>query len=256
MSILDNNPEKIKEAIRFCSEPILNIVLGGLKFDFNIQKVFLNGDQVQNKAIDYLFHLQITGRNYFKIENFIKKLFENPNNSTISDLFNFVQKNKMPICEDGDFLAYKVVESDYTSRGNTLNEVGKEISPVLSWEEVDTNRNNTCYTGYHFCSWTYIDGAFQGLKGIRLKKQRLLVLKINPANVASIPNDYQDSKGRATTYFIQEEYNIEETKESKQEDFLTKKEDKQYIEQIEVTPQSGFKAYNVRDKKGRFVKMS
>jgi hypothetical protein len=256
ISILDNNPEKIEEAIRFCTEPILNIVLGEVKFDYSIQKVFFNGNAVENKAINYLFHLHKAGRNHSKIEKFIEKLFLNPNISTINDLFNFVQKNKMPICEDGDFLAYKVVENDYTSRGNTKNEIGKEISPTLSWKEVDVDRNNTCSTGYHFCSWNYIENAFGGISTIKRKKQRLLVIKVNPANVASIPNDYNDSKGRATTYFIQEEYKIEKTEESVEKDFLTKKEDKQYIEQINSNTLTKQKFYNVRDKSGKFVKMS
>ena len=51
MSILDNNPEKIKEAIRFCSEPILNIVLGGLKFDLISKRYFSMETKCKTKLL-------------------------------------------------------------------------------------------------------------------------------------------------------------------------------------------------------------
>ena len=59
--------------------------------------------------------------------------------------------------------------------------------------EVDDNRDRTCSTGLHFCSQDYLD-HFGG--------QRIMIVKINPADVVSIPSDYNDSKGRATGYEV------------------------------------------------------
>ena len=55
---------------------------------------------------------------------------------------------------------------------------------------VDDRRHNTCSTGLHFCSWAYLP-HYHGAQG------RVLVLKIDPANVVSIPSDYANAKGRA-----------------------------------------------------------
>jgi hypothetical protein len=58
---------------------------------------------------------------------------------------------------------------------------------------VDDNKDVTCSAGLHFCSRSYLD-HFGG--------DRIMILKINPADVVSIPSDYNDAKGRACRYEV------------------------------------------------------
>jgi hypothetical protein len=58
---------------------------------------------------------------------------------------------------------------------------------------VNDDQNNTCSDGLHFCSQEYL-GHFGG--------ERVMILKVNPRDVVSIPNDYNYSKGRASRYEI------------------------------------------------------
>ena len=58
---------------------------------------------------------------------------------------------------------------------------------------VDDDKDRTCSSGLHFCSKDYL-GHFGG--------ERIMILKINPRDVVSIPSDYNDSKGRACRYEV------------------------------------------------------
>jgi hypothetical protein len=69
--------------------------------------------------------------------------------------------------------------------------------------DVDDNKDNTCSTGLHFCSQSYLS-CFGG--------ERTVIVKINPADVVSIPSDYNDAKGRACRYEVIGELEVEPEK--------------------------------------------
>jgi hypothetical protein len=104
-----------------------------------------------------------------------------------------LEKNNLPITSDGHFLAYKKVRKDFKDchTGTMDNSVGKIVE--MERHEVDDNANNTCSNGLHFCSKEYLN-HFGG--------ERTVIVKINPADVVSIPTDYDFSKGRACRYEV------------------------------------------------------
>lgn len=135
-------------------------------------------------------------REGFPIEpmvNFMTNLLENPSMTAVSELYAFLEKSSLPITPDGHFLAYKKVRDDYTDvhSGTISNAIGQK--PSMPRNQVDDNRNRTCSAGLHFCSEHYLD-HFGG--------DRIMVVKINPRDVVSIPADYNDSKGRCSTYEV------------------------------------------------------
>ena len=165
---------------------------------------------------------------------FMENLMENPSKRAVTELYGFLEKNTLPITPDGCFLAYKKVRQDYFDchSGTVLNKpavymtdedaatlkeaVGKnnEVTvevvdgvTVVSMERnlVDDDQNRTCSTGLHFCSRDYLD-HFGG--------ERIVVLKINPRDVVSIPNDYNDSKGRCARYEIVDEIDKDKADEA------------------------------------------
>lgn len=125
--------------------------------------------------------------------NFAKKLLQNPSRTAVDELYLFLRKAQMPICEDGDFLAYKRIRADLkdTYTGTIDNSPGQTVS--MPRFAVDDNRNRTCSAGLHFCSYDYLS-SFSG--------EVVVVLKINPMNVVSIPSDYDNTKGRACEYHV------------------------------------------------------
>ena len=125
--------------------------------------------------------------------NFMENLMSNPSKQAVQELYGFLEKNNLPITPDGCFLAYKRVRENYFDchTGTMDNSPGKTVE--MERNEVDDNRNNTCSSGLHFCSESYLK-SFSGA--------RTVIVKINPRDVVSIPSDYNDAKGRACRYEV------------------------------------------------------
>jgi hypothetical protein len=124
---------------------------------------------------------------------FMENLMSNPSKRAVDELYGFLEKNNLPITPDGYFLAYKRVRDNYfdVHSGTMDNSVGKIVE--MERNAVDDNKDNTCSSGLHFCSHSYL-GHFGG--------DRVVIVKINPRDVVSIPSDYNDAKGRACRYEV------------------------------------------------------
>ena len=127
--------------------------------------------------------------------NFMENLMKNPSKRSVDQLYGFLEKNSLPITEDGYFLAYKKVRKDFLDihSGTIFNGVGTVVE--MERNGVDDNPDSTCSSGLHFCSREYLDG-FGG------HNDPIMILKINPADVVSIPSDANGSKGRACRYEV------------------------------------------------------
>lgn len=150
--------------------------------------------------------------------NFFDKILTNPSESSREELFIFLKYCNLPIVEDGDFLAYKVVNSNYRDcySNNFDNSIGKVVQMERS--KVDDKRQNTCSSGLHFCSKDYI-------KSFISSNNHLMVIKINPQDVVSIPDDYNNTKGRCCKYQVIGEVdaiNIPELKDIDYKEMLSK----------------------------------
>lgn len=132
--------------------------------------------------------------------NFMENLMTNPSKRAVTELYNFLEKNNLPITPDGHFLAYKKVRANFfdVHSGTMDNSVGNIVT--MERNQVDDDKNNTCSTGLHFCGMSYLS-CFGG--------DRTVIVKINPADVVSIPSDYNDAKGRACRYEVIGELNVD-----------------------------------------------
>lgn len=137
--------------------------------------------------------------------NFVTKLAANPYKDVHGQLFGFLQVCGLALTVDGDFLAYKNVNEDFTDiyTGKIDNSPGQ--TPEMPRHAVEKNPDITCSTGLHFAAWGYLKNYHYGKKTV--------VLKINPADVVSIPTDYNNMKGRACKYYVLKE--VEQPEELK-----------------------------------------
>jgi hypothetical protein len=128
--------------------------------------------------------------------NFLANLQNNPSYRAVTELYGFLEKGKLPITEDGYFLAYKRVRNDYTDchTGTMSNAIGTVVE--MARNQVNEDPKQTCSYGLHFCSRDYLQhfGTDSG--------NRTVILKINPADVVAIPADYNDTKGRCCSYEV------------------------------------------------------
>lgn len=128
--------------------------------------------------------------------NFMENLMTNPSKRAVDELYGFLENNSLPITPDGHFLAYKKIRADYLDihSGTMDNSVGKIVE--MERNEVDDDKDRTCSAGLHFCSESYLPHFG------RTSGDRVVIVKINPRDVVSIPSDYHNAKGRACRYEV------------------------------------------------------
>jgi hypothetical protein len=128
--------------------------------------------------------------------NFMEKVHENPSMRAVEGLYEWLEKANLPITEDGDFIAWKIVREDYRDiyTGRFDNSIGSVVE--VARNAVDEDPDRTCSSGLHFCSSGYLPhyGTSSG--------SRVVVVKIHPRDVVAFPRDYNTAKGRACRYEV------------------------------------------------------
>jgi hypothetical protein len=140
--------------------------------------------------------------------NFLDNLSQNPSDHAVIELFDFMENKNMPITGDGCFLAYKAVREDYKDiySGTFNNSVGSVCEVVRS--KVDSNRDNGCGAGLHVGAIDYA----KSYGGIDFDNDndggnRLMICKVNPRDVVSVPSDHKFQKLRTCRYEVVSEFN-------------------------------------------------
>lgn len=223
--------EKIKEAIRAGDWETVRGIVDPVKTVLNYgaghvsvqgEKVFWKGQLMNNGLTRRMLQMYEEGFPIEPLVRFMENLMQNPSFRAVNELYGFLEKNNLPITPDGHFLAYKKVRDDYLDvhSGTTPNRLAdtwtvEELAsmPIVAGAKgevsisvvdgvtvvemprnaVNDDQNNTCSEGLHFCSEYYLS-HFGGA--------RTVILKINPADVVSIPTDYNNSKGRTCRYAV------------------------------------------------------
>ena len=178
---------------------------GNGKIDVDVEHgvVTYNGDELHNSLTDRIIRMMKEGFSIDPLVNFLDNLMQNPSARAVEELYTFLEYGKMPITEDGHFLAYKRVNNDYTSVHDSKTDNSISTVVEMARNQVDDRSDNTCSNGLHFCSHAYLS-SFSGAK--------VVVLKINPRDVVSIPTDYQNTKGRACAYEVVGELDADEVR--------------------------------------------
>lgn len=155
--------------------------------------IYEEGVAVHNALTNRIFSMYEDGFPIEPMLNFYKNIKLNPSKASADELYLFLEANSLPITEDGHFVAYKKVRKDYKDcyTGTMDNSVGKIVE--MERKKVNSNRDVTCSTGLHFCSYEYLQ-HFGG--------DRIMIVKVNPMDTVSFPLDYSNSKGRCCKYEV------------------------------------------------------
>jgi hypothetical protein len=164
-------------------------------------EVFYAGEVLHTTLTNRLLDMMSEGFDIKPLVNFLSNLMENPSRTAVEELYLFLESGKLPITEDGHFLAYKKVREDFRDihSGRFSNAPGQVLE--MARNQVDDKRDNTCSTGFHFCSIAYLPQFSSNSTS-----DRVVIVKINPRDVVSIPSDYNNTKGRACRYEVVGEY--------------------------------------------------
>jgi hypothetical protein len=123
---------------------------------------------------------------------FLRRLQANPSATAQREALLFCDANKFFIDEEGYIIAFKGVREDYFDKhsGTILNTVGNIVE--MPRNEVDDRREMTCSFGLHFASYEFAKDF----------GSRTMMLRVDPADIVSIPNDYHNQKGRCCKYEV------------------------------------------------------
>lgn len=182
-------------------EGVTNWLSNDGDFKLTNDQISLNGEAFDSSVVSKVLSMMSAGHSAEPLFAFLRKVRENPSKVAQSELLLFCVANNFMIHEDGDILAYKGVKSDFKDihSGTIDNSVGQKIK--MARYQVDDQRDRTCSTGLHFASFQYASTWAGSSIG------HVMVMKINPRDVVSIPSDYNNQKGRCCSYEVIAELN-------------------------------------------------
>lgn len=159
-------------------------------------EVLFDGTPVHNALSRRMMQMFAEGFPITHFCKFMENLDANPSFRARNELYGFLEACNLPITDDGCFLAYKKIKSDWTDcyTGKIDNSIGAK--PSMARRDVNEDPNQTCSAGLHVCSYSYLK-SYSG--------ERIVAVKVNPADVVSVPVDYNGSKMRVCAYEVVEE---------------------------------------------------
>lgn len=270
VGVNDKNFDKVKQAhnakdaktlkkLLDVAEGLINYSEGSVEITNGV--VSWNGKEIHNSLTKRMIRMMQDDYSISSLIAFMDNLMKNPSHTSIQELYMFLDQNDLPITEDGHFVAYKKVRADYKDiyTGEFDNSVGETLS--MERNEVDDQRGNTCSVGLHFCSKDYLTSY-----GANGSGARVMIVKINPQDVVSIPSDYNNAKGRTCRYEVINEWEewyekygvenkLEDTAVYPEKEFDHDGESFNYekYDDDDRAPVKKDKAGNWRDRYGRFT---
>ena len=178
----------IEKAVATFSDGQVSIVNG---------KVMFEGEEVHGSISKRIIEFMSKGLPFEPLVKFLENLMQNPSMQSQQELYDFLEHENLPITEDGCFLAYKAVNSDFKDkwRGTFDNSVGQVCE--MRRAKVDDNRGRGCSSGLHAGALNYVANYGSVDAG-----DNIVIVKINPEDVVSVPSDCNCEKLRTCKYEV------------------------------------------------------
>ncbi len=219
--------------------------IGGVEITDGV--IYYQGEPVHNYVVDRIFDFMDDGLPFEPLAKFLNKLMENPSRRAVEELYLFLENKNLPICADGDFLAYKSVREDYMDHhsGKFFNGVG---------EVLEMPRNAVCDDADVGCSYGFHAGSHEYASTFGGGDSRLVIVKINPSDVVSVPKDCGCQKLRTSRYEVVRDFE-RVYRSPLNTEFTSYEEGEDWDEEDEEScADSNCNYHNLRDSKGRFMR--
>ena len=181
------------------------------RVSFRGSELLFDGDPVNTSLASTIIRLasEDESGDPTKLIKFLENLMNNPSEHSREQLYDWIEPRNITITQDGHFLAYKGLREDFTSINagpgivNNVEYTGSthlDNSPgnvvEFSRSKVVANSSIGCAVGLHAGTHEYASGFAQG---------KLVLVKINPRDVVSVPTDCDAQKLRVCRYEVLEE---------------------------------------------------
>lgn len=223
--VLDGRPHTITEShpsYRQIQERLLDQDFEGIENLINVQRsildklsekvtiqgdvLYYNGEAIYDRLAQTVVEFFREGRSFHNLVNFMERLYLNPSRHSRTQLYEFLNRHNFAITDDGHFLAYKGVNTGFGSitrgpgvvngapqNGSLDNTPGNTLEMLRS--DVMDDPSVACSYGLHVGTWGYA----------RSFGQRVVEVKVDPADVVSVPNDCDFQKVRTCRYRVTRE---------------------------------------------------
>lgn len=157
--------------------------------------VLYKGRPVNNYCADKALQFMRENLPYKALLLFLDGLLENSSQNSVQQLYPFLEHEGITITPDGCFVAYKGVTSDFKDcHTKTIdNSVGQIVT--MERNEVCDDPDKGCHVGLHCGSLNYARG-YSGAGG------HVVLVKVHPKDVVSVPSDSSYQKCRTCAYEV------------------------------------------------------
>lgn len=139
---------------------------------------------------------------YQPMLRFLENLYRNPSFRAVEELYGFLRHKFLPITSDGCFLAYKAVTGEFLDKySKTIDNKPGSVVEMPRYR-VDDNCSEGCSQGLHV-------GAIDYVRSYGSAGDKVVICKVNPADVVSVPLDSEQQKVRCCRYEVVAEYDGE-----------------------------------------------
>lgn len=171
--------------------------------------LYLDGEPMSGVIVDHILRAMEAGLTEWQpLANFIENVAANPNPGSVTQLYDWLKRENFTIDADGMIVGYKGVNAlpdgtyqsisagkatvdGKTYTGNIPNPIGSVIE--MPRGEVQYDPANGCSTGLHVGNYEYASGFARGA---------VLEVRVNPADVVSVPLDCAAQKMRTCRYTV------------------------------------------------------
>ena len=167
-------------------------------FTFEDGAIRFDGDSIDTRLSDRMVKMSEAGDNPLALMKFWRRLQSNPSMRSVDQLYGFLENKGIPIDAEGYILAYKSINSEYKDHytGTCDNTVGQVLA--MPRNRISDDPNQACHYGYHVGALEYAS-TFGG------SGSRIVICRVDPADVVCVPYDHSMQKVRVCRYEVMSE---------------------------------------------------
>lgn len=193
--------EKLADVARTVRDYVATAKDSGKDVEIKNGAVYYKGEQCHGEVCRRILELIDQKLPFEPMAKFLANLMANPSKRARNELFGFLEYKGLPITEDGCFLGYKAVRSDWMDKHSGLfdNHPGKVHT--MQRHDVDDDYLTDCSYGFHVGTMEYVSSFGGG-------DDRILIVKVNPKDVVTVPPN-EKTKLRTCEYTVVQEHRKE-----------------------------------------------
>lgn len=190
----------------------------GNGFAFRDGCIVYGDERVDARLSNRLLRMAEEGADPTAWMKFWRRLQNNPSMRSTEQLYGFLEHRGIPVDAEGYILAYKSIRNDYKDHhtGKCDNSVGQVLS--MPRNRISDDPNQACHYGFHVGALEYA-GTFGG------DGSRIVICRVDPADVVCVPYDHSMQKVRVCRYEVVAEQDRPEFLSSTYEDVRPEDDD-------------------------------